>query len=103
MSFTVNMPRELKESKSATSRPLFQSIPISLLSYAMPHPAPKLRLSNHRGHFRGAGGGGGRLRVSESRRMVKQHGHNPKSPVVVRKYTPLEQNLKGNEKASRAI
>ena len=68
-----------------------------MLSYAMPRPAPKLRLSNHRGHFRG-----GRLRVSESRRMVN-HGPNPKSQVVVgaggRKYTPLEQNLKGTENA----
>ena len=65
----------------------------------MPHPAPKLRL-NHRGHFVD-GSGGGRLRVSESRRMVKQHGlgGGPKSPIVVRKYTPLEQNLKGDRKA----
>ena len=64
----------------------------------MPHPAPKLRL-NHRGQF--VGGGGGRLRVSESRRMVKQRGlgGGPKSPIVVRKYTPLEQNLKGDRKA----
>ena len=65
----------------------------------MPHPAPKLRL-NHRGHFVD-GSGGGRLRVSESRRMVKQHGPGGglKSPIVVRKYTPLEQNLKGDRKA----
>ena len=80
----------------------FQSVPISLLSYAIPRTATKLRLSNNlHDRFRG---GGARLRASESRRMTALQHHRHKQHGVTtiavdsgggRKYMPLEQNLKG--------